>query len=415
MKKKIVIIVGVIFIVFFGWRIISLFKDSGQSGMSGGMFSRMSGQMQGQTVAVEVSNASIKSIKEIREFTGTVYPAYQYIVAPKISGRVVEITKRIGDWVDKGDIIARMDDAEYQQALIEAKANLKIAKASLAEAESQMELAGEELERERSLEEKGISSSSELDAAETTYAAQQSRLELARAQVEQREAALKSAEIRLDYTVLYASEPGFIGERYVDEGNLLSTNSPLVSVVGIDSVIVQATIIEKDYGRINVGQSAELKVDAFPETLFKGIVARIAPVLEEASRVAKMEVEFENKERLLKPGMFAKVSVVLQEKEAVQVIPIKAIIENNGREGVFIVEKDAASAEDVARFYPVETGISTETEIEVISPDINGPVVILGQHLLQDGGHVTLGETIGDQASMKTPGELPEIDRGAGR
>ena len=415
MKKNALIIVGIIFIVFFGWRIISLFKNSGQSGMPGGMFSRMPGQIQGQTVAVEVSNASIEPIKEIREFTGTVYPAYQYIVAPKISGRVIEITKRIGDWVNNGDIIARLDDAEYQQALIEARANLKIAKASLAEAESQIELAREELERVKSLQAKGISSSSELDTASTDYEAQKSRLELAKAQVEQREAALKSAEIRLDYTVLYASEPGFIGERYVDEGNLLSTNSPLVSVVGIDSVIVRATIIEKDYGRIKVGQSAELKVDAFPETIFTGNVARIAPVLEEASRVAKVEVEFENKERLLKPGMFARVSVVLQEKEAVQVIPIEAIIENNSREGVFIVEKDAASAGDIARFYPVETGISTGTEIEIISPEIKGPVVILGQHLLQDGVRVTLSETSEDQASVKIPGELQGSNREIGR
>jgi RND family efflux transporter MFP subunit len=407
MKKNILITVGIVFLVFFGWRIISLFTKT-QQGWRPGMG-------QGQAVAVEVSDATIKPIKEVREFTGTVYPVYQYIISPKVSGRVTEITKRIGDWVNKGEVIARLDDAEYQQAVLEAQANLKISKASINESESQFELAKQELERARSLQEKGIASSSELDSASTSYEAQKSRLELARAQVQQREAALKSAEIRMDYTVLYATDPGFVGERYVDEGSLLSPNSPLVLVVGIDSVIVQATIIEKDYGRIKIGQSAEIVVDAFPETTFTGTVARIAPVLEEASRVAKMEVEVENKDHLLKPGMFAIARVVLQERGSAQVIPIEAMIKNNGTDGIFVVEKDAASGMDIASFYPVKTGISTEMEIEIISPKIKGPVVILGQHLLQDGVHVTLTATTDDSGHVKDGNRSPERDKGRGR
>lgn len=405
MKKNIIILILVIFLIFLGWRIISLFTKSKQAWGPG----------RGQTFAVEVSNVNIKQIKEVREFTGTVYPIYQYVISPKVSGRVIEIRKRIGDWVNKGEIIARLDDAEYQQSVLEAQANLRISRASLAESESQFELARQELERVRSLQEKGISSSSELDTSSTSYDAQKSRLELARAQVQQREAALKSAEIRMDYTVLYATEPGFIGERYVDEGSLLSPNSPLASLVGIDRIIVQATIIEKDYGRIRIGQSAEIAVDAFPETTFTGTVARIAPVLEEASRVAKMEVEVENKDHLLKPGMFAIVRVVLQERESAQVIPIEAMIKSNGTDGIFVVEKDAASGMDIARFYPVKTGISTEMEIEIISPEIKGPIVILGQHLLQDGVNVTLTGKTDDPGPIKdrtgSPGQYKGMSR----
>jgi len=407
MKKNIIILILVIFLIFLGWRIISLFTKSKQAWGPG--------LGRGQVFAVEVSNVNIKQIKEVREFTGTIYPIYQYVISPKVSGRVIETRKRIGDWVNKGEIIARLDDAEYQQSVLEAQANLRISRASLAESESQFELARQELERVRSLQEKGISSSSELDSASTSYDAQKSRLELARAQVQQREAALKSAEIRMNYTVLYATEPGFIGERYVDEGSLLSPNSPLVSVVGIDRIIVQATIIEKDYGRIRIGQSAEIAVDAFPETTFTGTVARIAPVLEEASRVAKMEVEVENKDHLLKPGMFAIVRVVLQERESAQVIPIEAMIKSNGTDGIFVVEKDAASGMDIARFYPVKTGISTEMEIEIISPEIKGPVVILGQHLLQDGVNVTLTGKTDDPGPIKDRTGSPGQYKGMGR
>ncbi|MBN1627789.1 MAG: efflux RND transporter periplasmic adaptor subunit [Deltaproteobacteria bacterium] len=406
MKKIVLIIIGVAFLAFLGWRIISL--------ISGSQESMMEGRGQAQTVAVETADAGLKPIKEIREFTGTVYPIYKYIIAPKTSGRVVEITKRIGDWVNKGEIIARLDNDEYQQAVLQAEANLKIAKASLNEAESQFELARQELERERSLQEKGIASSSELDTASTNYDAKKSGLELARAQVEQSEASLKSAQIRLNYTVLTSTEPGYIGERYVDEGNLLSTNSPLVSIIGIDTVIVQATIIEKDYGRIKVGQPAEIIVDAFPDTTFAGTVARIAPVLEEASRVAKVELEVNNSDRLLKPGMFARISVVLQEKALAQVVPNEALVKSSGREAVFIVEKDPVSGGNIARRYDVETGISTNTETEIISPEIKGPVVVLGQHLLQDGGSVTLSGGADASPSVAPAGESSEPNRGRG-
>ena len=102
--------------------------------------------------------------------------------------------------MQRGEVIARIDDAEYQQAVLEAEANLKIAEAALAETQSQLELATQELERAQSLQEKGITSPAELDAALTNYDAQQSRLKLAQAQVEQREASLKSAKIRFFIT-----------------------------------------------------------------------------------------------------------------------------------------------------------------------------------------------------------------------
>lgn len=200
--------------------------------------------------------------------------------------------------------------------MLEAEANLKISQANLAEVESQFELAKQELERVQSLQQKGIASLAELDAATSNFNALRSRIKLAQAQVEQRQAALNSAKIRLSYTVLIATEPGFIGERFVDEGSLLAPNSLLVSVIDIDTVIVRTTVIERVYGQIQIGQTAEIEVDAFPGKSFYGKVSRIAPMLQEASRVAQMEVEVANDSLLLKPGMFSKVKVVLAEKDS---------------------------------------------------------------------------------------------------
>ena len=377
MKKNALKIIGIIFFVFLTWRIIILVK--GGTAKDSRQFSR-------PAVAVNIDEVKYAPIQEVREFTGTVYPLYKYIVAPKVSGRIIEITKRIGDWVHKKEVIARIDDAEYQQAVREAEANLKIAAASLAESKSQFELAGQELRRVQSLQEKGIASPSELDIATTNYTAQQSRIELAKAQVEQRNAALLSAKIRLSYTVLIATEPGFIGERYIDEGSLLSPNSPIVSVIGIDTLIVRATIIEHDYGQIHVGQPAEVQVDAYPSKHFYGKISRIAPMLQEASRVAKMEIEVANDSLLLKPGMFTRVKIVLSEKDSAQVVPSQAVVVRNGEDGVFIV----GSGETAAHYFTVHVGIATQENIEILSPKLYGLVVTLGQHLLEDGSSVIL-------------------------
>lgn len=376
-KKHIFRIIGIVFLMFLTWRIFLLvFKDQGSS-------SRRSDR---PPVAVEIDTVRYESIQETRQLTGSIYPLYQYIVAPKVSGRIIDISKRIGDWVESQEIIARVDNAEYQQAVLEAEANLKISQANLTEIGIQLDLAKQELERVQSLQQKGIASPAELDATTTNVHALQSRIQLAQAQVEQRQAALNSAKIRLSYTILRATEPGFIGERFVDEGSLLAPNSPVVSVIGIDTVIVRTTVIERVYGRIQLGQSAHIKVDAFPGKDFQGNVSRLAPMLQEASRVAQMEVVVANDSLWLKPGMFCQVNVVLAETDSAQVVPSQSMVNRNGVNGIFVIR----TKESIAHFVPVQPGITTPNRTEIITPTLDGFVVTLGQHLLEDGSAVIL-------------------------
>ena len=377
MKNKWLIAAGLIFGLIVLWRVgVLLFSDaSADSGRSGR-----------PPVAVEVDSVRFGPISEIRQLTGTVYAKYQYVLAPKVAGRIIAIYKRIGDAVKPGELVARIDDAEYEQGVIEARANLKIAEASLNEVLSQFELARQEKERVELLQAKGISSPAELDAAISNYSAQESRYQLARAQVEQREAALKSSNIRLGYTRLLATQPGFIGERFVDEGALLAPNAAVVSIIGIDSVIVRTTIIERDYGFIVAGQAAEVTVDAFPGKRFTGKVSRIAPMLQEASRVAQMEVEVANDSLLLKPGMFARVLVITADKEQACQVSTRAIVNRAGENVVFIVDPEGKTA----RLVPVTTGIVTAEFTEIVQPDLEGLVVTLGQHLLDDDSPVLI-------------------------
>ena len=390
-RKHIIWIIGAAFLSVLIWRVVLLIvKD--QRGAPRG-FGR-------PPVAVEVDSVRYEPIQETRQLTGSIYPLYQYIVAPKVSGRMVRINKRIGDWVKRGEIIAKIDDGEYQQMVLESEANLRISYANLAETKSELELAGQELERVQSLQEKRIASLAELEAAQTKFDALQSRMELAKAQVEQRQAALNTAKIRLSYTTLSATEPGFVGERFVDEGSMLAPNSPVVSVIGIDTVIVRTTVIERVYGQVRIGQSAEIEVDAFPGRAFDGQVSRIAPMLQEASRVAQMEVEVLNDSLLLKPGMFCKVTVVLAENASAQVVPTQAVVTRNGTNGVFVIR----GGEATAHFVPVQLGISTPDKTEILTPTIEGLVVSLGQHLLEDGSTVILPDKPDEQGGDKSAG-----------
>ena len=342
--------------------------------------------MQTAAVAVEVDSVRFGPIRELREFTGSIYPYNQYIVAPKVSGRVVEIRKRIGDRVQPGELIARIDDAEYQQAVREAEANLRIAEASVADTRAQLQLARDQKERMESLRAKDLASSAELDAAVSDFTAKESRYRLAEAQVEQRQASLESSRIRLGYTRLTATRAGYVGERFVDEGALLAPNAAVVTVIEIGSVIVRTTITERDYRLIAPGQPAEVAVDAFASRTFRGRVSRIAPMLQEESRVAQMEVEVRNDSLLLKPGMFARVRVMIASKDRTQIVPTRSMVNRNGGTGVFMVSGE----ESIARYVPVETGIATPELTEILSPALEGRVVTLGQHLLQDGSPVLL-------------------------
>ncbi len=377
MKKRLYLIPVIVVVAALAVRIVMLIvKGSGDDNR----------QRQTAAVAVEVDSVRFGPIREIREFTGSVYPYNQYVVAPKVSGRVVEIRKRIGDRVRAGELIARIDDAEYQQAVREAEANLKIAEASVIDTRSQLELSRDQKERMESLRAKELASNAEVDAAVSDFTAKESRYRLAQAQVEQRQASLESSRIRLGYTRLTATRAGYIGERFVDEGALLAPNAAVASVIEIGSVIVRTTITERDYRLISAGQPATVTVDAFASRRFSGRVSRIAPMLLEESRVAQMEVEVRNDSLLLKPGMFARTQVMIASKNRAQIVPTRSMVSRNGGTGVFMVPGD----ESVARYVPVEAGIATPDLTEVLSPALEGRVVTLGQHLLEDGSPVLL-------------------------
>jgi len=353
-------------------------------------------------VAVEVAPVETGTIRDVGTFTGSIVARSHYVVAPKVSGRLKRLTVDIGDSVRRGQLIAELDDDEYAQAVEQSRAELAVAKANVSQAASSLHTARRELERVEKLRGKKIASESELDVARAGHDSAAARQEVALAEVSRREAALGAAEVRLSYTRIRASwEDGtparaaaerVVGERFVHEGTMLGAGSPIVSVLDLASVRAVVHVVERDYSRVGVGHAAVVKVDAFPDREFPGKVVRVAPLLRESSRQARVEVDVPNSGGALKPGMFARVSVIFGVHEGVTIVPTDALARRDERRGVFVLDEAGGKAS----FVPVTVGMVEGPRAEIVKPELSGRVVTLGLHLLEDGSAVILsGETGG--------------------
>ena len=360
-------------------------------------------------VAVEVQPIQRSAIRDVGVFTGSLVPKSQFIVAPKAAGWLKEILVDIGDSVGRNDVIAILDDEEFIRKVEQARAELQVAKANAENAASDLDLAQREYERVMALRERQIASAAELDGGASALNASQTKLKVAAAQVAQQEAALQAAELQLSYTKVRAFwESGeadgttsgggarrVVGERFVDAGTLVQMNQPIVSILENDPLKAVVFVIERDYPKMNIGQDATVTTDAYPARTFRGVIRRIAPLLKESSRQARVEIEIANPNHLLKPGMFVRAQVEFAVHEGATLVPISALVKRGGKEGVFVVEgPDAADAPQSgrARFVPVTIGIVSGELAEVVEPPISGMVVTLGNHLLEDGSPVTLPE-----------------------
>ena len=355
-------------------------------------------------VAVELAPVERIDLSEIGDYTGTLSPLSEFLLAPKIAGRLEKILVHIGDTVRGGDLVAVLDDEEYSQQVSQANAELEVARASLQQVSSALENARREFQRTEELRKKKIASESQRDAAEAEFTSQQAKMKVALAQVAQKEAALNIANLRLLYTRIRVPNNGgaeqVIGERFVDQGALLAPNTPIVSILDIRKLIAVIHVIEKDYFKIKTGQQTMITTDALPGKTFSGKVVRIAPLLKEKSREARVEIEVDNPGMILKPGMFIRLQILYAVHDDATVVPVAALVKRDEVQGVFQVDHTTQQA----RFIPVSIGIIQRGQAEVLTPALNGKVVTLGNHLLEDKTAVQLPDATEGDAAPATRG-----------
>lgn len=206
------------------------------------------------------------------------------------------------------------------------------------------------------------------------------------AAVQKAQASLELAQQRLDESIIKAPISGVIAQRFLDRGDNASPTRSFVNIVDIDMVKIIAKIPAKDIGGINVGDKAVITPDAYPGESFMGTVAKISPVIDRASQTCDIEIDAQNKEYKLKPGMFTRVELTAQENKDVIVIPIDALIKEGDEIFVYIMEGDKASKKKVT------TGISDGIRTEIIVGLNPGEqLIIAGQQNLKDGMPVSVG------------------------
>ncbi len=382
-KNKIVTILATILIIAFVWQIITRVREQ-----TGGRSERRQGGP--RAVPVEVAEIKTGLIELKKTFSGTLESPSQFVIAPKINGRIELLKVDIGDTIKRNQVVAELDDAEYEQAVLLAKADLAVAEATLAEAKSSYEIAQRELKRISELLKGGLASDSEYDSAKADQLAKQAKLAVSEAQVKRAEASLETARIKQGYTKIVAAWTGgddtrTVGEKFVNEGDMVSANAPLLSIVELDPILGIIYVSEKDYVYLKPGQSAFLTTDAHPEEIFKGEISRIAPIFRQATRQARVELTIENRKLRLKPGMFIRATIVFDKVSNATIVPEQALTKRDNRDGIFIFNDDNKTV----RWCPVKAGIREGAKVQIDCEGLTkGLVVTLGQQLVDDGSEI---------------------------
>lgn len=357
-------------------------------------------------MAVAVEPIAVGRIHDARAYTGTLLPGRRFTVAARTAGIVKRLDVQIGDRVERNQVVGELESDELREELVQTQADLQVARANLQLAISELELTQREWIRIQSLRDRDFASVAERDRVESLLSARQAGKSVAESTVLQREAALRRAEIRLEYATLRASWEGsdaerFVSRRFLDEGSLAANNSPIIEVVSLDPLIGQFYVPEADYHRIEVGMPVKIQTSGHGGRYFAGNVRSIAPEFSVETRRALVEVTVANAGHMLAPGVFMRAHLVLGEDPDAVLVPIAAVVRRGDSDGVFIVNE----AEGRARFYPIERGFQEGNQVAVKGIEGSGWVVVLGHDQLTDGTRVQWFPAISQRTSGGSGGD----------
>lgn len=311
-------------------------------------------------MTVEVTKATKGDITAELNVVGNLIGAQTVDVVPRTAGRLVSMNVKLGDRVSRGQTLARIEDQEINEQVKQAEAAFEVAQATIRQREADLKFAVVNFERSQNLFQRQLLPRQSLDDAEARQAASSAQLDLARAQLSQTQARLEELRIAKGNTNIVSPVNGFVGRRNMDVGAWASQQSPVASVVDISSVRLVANVVEKDLRLVNAGDPARVTVDAFPGETFSGRIARVAPVLDPATRTAEIEIEVPNGDFRLKPGMYARMSVTIESRRDTTLLPKVAVVDYDGTRGVFTM-----NADNKATFQPIEIGIEDADRVEV--------------------------------------------------
>ncbi|MCJ7555442.1 MAG: efflux RND transporter periplasmic adaptor subunit [Gammaproteobacteria bacterium] len=331
-------------------------------------------------VPVEVASPARNQMLATYSGTASIEAFAEADVIAKVGGEVRQLLVEEGDEVKAGQVLAVLDGDRLRLELKQTEANM-----------NKLE---REYQRNLDLHDKGLVSVGafenikyELDALRAGY---------------------DRAKLELSYTQLRAPIDGVIAERFIKVGNTLSANDRTFHVTTLKPLIIYLHAPEKEYRKIQPGQSSMVEVDALKGRRFPADVARISPIIDPASGTFKITIEVDDPSRNLKPGMFGRVHIVHEIHDNALVIPREAIVVDGEEEAVFLIEDCKAVRRQLS------TGITLDGQVEVLSGLSDGDrFVLVGQAGLKDGAKVQVvneSPELGDQACNKPDADKPEDD-----
>ncbi len=308
-------------------------------------------------IPVEVALPNRGDVYELFSGTAPIEAFAEADVVAKVAGEVRELLTEEGESVGEGAILAKLDGDRLALELSESRARLEKLKS--------------DFRRNVNLREKGLISEGDFDKLKY--------------ELEALEASYNLAKLELDYTSIRAPIPGVVSERFVRVGNTVEIGDPLFRVTSLDPLVAYLFVPEREYRRIEAGKPVGIQIDALGDTTIFASVTRMSPVVDPETGTFKLTIEISDETRRIKPGMFARIGVVVDQRENALRIPRSALLEDDTVTSVYVVEDGVAVQRDV------ETGYSDRGMIEIVSGlSEDETIVTIGQLGLSDGARVSV-------------------------
>lgn len=315
------------------------------------------------TVPVEAAEVSLSSIAAFYSGTANLEADERATIVSQTTGVVLEVLAEEGDFVESGQVLARLESERYRLEVQRTEAELQRLRADF---ERKQELFARDL----------ISAES---------------FELARANLVAQEAAHQMARLDLRYTDVRAPFSGYVSERLVRVGNLVSNLDPVFRITSFNPLLAVMHVPERQLSVLRKGLPVSISVDAWPGAQFEGEVTRISPVVDPATGTFRVTAEIADAGNKLKPGLFARVQILYDVHERVAVIPRSAVISEDDQSHVFVITEDGVAARR-----DIELGYEKDGMVEITQGVEPGEkVVTAGKGSLTNG---TLVEVIGNEA-----------------
>jgi RND family efflux transporter MFP subunit len=309
---------------------------------------------------IPVLAAQQANVPDLLEAVGTVCAAQSSQLASQIMGNIVEVRVHEGDRVQRGQVLAVIDDAQPRAAADRATAAGNAAQQQLIAADSDLALAESTLKRYQNLYEKKSVSPQEIDEVKARRQAALARRDMAQADEAQAKAALTQAHTALDYTRIRAPFDGVVTEKKVDSGTLASPGMTIFTVEDVRRYRLEATVNENDLRFVRTGQQISVVVDALDNPGLKGKVVQIVPAADPASRTFLVKIELPADPRM-RSGLFGRAQFSRGERQAL-LIPRTAVVERGQLQAIFVLDQNK-----VASLRYVTLGKPSGSEIEVLA------------------------------------------------